>query len=116
MALVREAVRLNGTTGLAITKLDVLGGLPELKICTAYRYEGNDILYPPQREGALGAVTSVYETMPGWREDISSCRSFDALPEAAKRYLNRVEELAGAPIAIISVGPGREETICKKNS
>jgi len=116
MALVREAVRLNGTTGLAITKLDVLGGLPELKICTAYRYEESDILYPPQREGALGAVTPVYETMPGWREDISSCRSFDALPEAAKRYLNRVEELAGAPIAIISVGPGREETLCKKNS
>jgi len=115
MVLVREAVRLNGTTGLAVTKLDVLGGLPELKICTGYRYEGNDILYPPQREGALAAVTPLYETMPGWQEDISSCRSFDDLPEAAKRYLNRIEELAGAPITIISVGPGREETLCKKN-
>jgi adenylosuccinate synthase len=111
MVLLREAVRLNGTTGLAVTKLDVLGGLDELKICTAYEYEGGRILYPPQREGALAHVKPVYETLPGWKEDVSGLRAWDELPEAARRYLTRVEELSGAPARIISVGPDREQTI-----
>jgi len=113
MVVVRECVRLNGTTDLAVTKLDVLGGLPELKICTAYRYENAEILYPPQREGSLGAVTPIYETMPGWQDDISSCRAFTDLPQAARHYLDRMEELASAPVSIISVGPGREQTLYK---
>ncbi|WP_243359800.1 adenylosuccinate synthase [Fundidesulfovibrio terrae] len=111
--LLREAVRLNGTTGLAVTKLDVLGGLDQLEICTAYTYEGAEILYPPQREGALAHVTPVYETLPGWKEDVTSCRSWSDLPQAARNYLTRVEELSGAPVRIISVGPDREQTIYK---
>ncbi|MFZ5426767.1 MAG: adenylosuccinate synthase [Thermodesulfobacteriota bacterium] len=111
MVVLREAVRLNGTTGLAVTKLDVLGGLKEIKICTSYRYEGAEILYPPQLEGALGKVEPVYETMPGWSGDVSVCRSFEELPEAARKYIERVEELSGAPVRIISVGPDRAQTI-----
>jgi adenylosuccinate synthase len=111
MVLLREAVRLNGTTGLAITKLDVLGGLDEIKICTAYRYDGGEILYPPQREGALAHVEPVYETLPGWKQDVSACRAWDDLPEAARKYLARVQEMSGAPIRIVSVGPDREQTI-----
>jgi adenylosuccinate synthase len=111
--LLREAVRLNGTTGLAVTKLDVLGGLDKLEICTAYTYEGKEILYPPQREGALAHVTPVYETLPGWKEDVTSCRSWNDLPQAARNYLARVEELSGAPVRIVSVGPDREQTIYK---
>jgi adenylosuccinate synthase len=113
MVLLRESVRLNGTTGLAITKLDVLGGLDKLQICTSYRYEGQDILYPPQRENALAKVTPVYETLPGWKEDVTACRSWEELPQAARNYLTRVEELSGAPVSIISVGPDRAQTIYK---
>jgi adenylosuccinate synthase len=113
MVLLREAVRLNGTTGLAVTKLDVLGGLDSIQICTSYRYEGRDILYPPQREGALAHVTPNYETLPGWKEDVTACRSWDELPKAARDYLTRVEELSGAPVRIISVGPDRAQTIYK---
>ena len=111
MVLLREAVRLNGTTGLALTKLDVLGGLDKIKICTAYRYEGAEILYPPQREGALAHVEPIYETMPCWTEDVSKCRTWDELPKAAKDYILRLEELSGAPVSIVSVGPDREQTI-----
>ena len=111
--LLREAVRLNGTTGLAVTKLDVLGGLDTLQICTAYSYEGKEILYPPQREGALANVTPVYETLPGWKDDVTGCRSWNDLPQAARNYLTRMEELSGAPVRIISVGPDREQTIYK---
>ncbi len=111
MVLLREAVRLNGTTDLAVTKLDVLGGLTELKICTAYDYDGGSILYPPQRENALAHVAPVYETMPGWTEDVSGCRTFVDLPKAARDYLHRVEELSGARVSIVSVGPDREQTI-----
>ena len=113
MVILREAVRLNGTTGLAITKLDVLGGLDTIKICTSYRHDGGEILYPPQREGALGLVEPVYESMPGWKEDVSVCRTYGELPEAARRYVERVEELSGAPARIISVGPDRAQTIYK---
>jgi len=113
MVLLRESVRLNGTTGLAVTKLDVLGGLDEIKICTSYRYDGGEILYPPQRENALAKVTPVYETLPGWKQDVTACRSWEELPEAARAYLSRMEELSGAPIRIVSVGPDREQTIYK---
>ncbi|WP_243438651.1 adenylosuccinate synthase [Fundidesulfovibrio soli] len=109
--LLREAVRLNGTTGLAVTKLDVLGGLDKIKICIGYLYQGETILYPPQREGALAHVEPIYETVPGWKDDITGCRTWESLPEAARKYLQRVEELAGAPVSVISVGPDREQTI-----
>ncbi|WP_029893453.1 adenylosuccinate synthase [Desulfohalovibrio reitneri] len=111
VVLLREAVRLNGPTSLALTKLDVLGGLDELKICTAYEYEGRTLDYPPQEQGALEGVKPVYETLPGWKEDISEARSLDDLPRAARDYVARIEELAGVRCSVVSVGPGREQTI-----
>ncbi len=111
--ILREAVRLNGPTELAITKLDVLSGLPELKICVAYDCAGRRLDYPPQEENGMAGVTPVYETLPGWDEDISQVTSWEALPAAAKTYLRRVEQLAGTPTGLISVGPGREQTFSR---
>jgi len=113
--IVRNSVRLNGLTGVAITKLDVLGGLDELKICTGYRVSGDTMSDFPASLKVLGACEPIYETLPGWSEDISEIRSFGELPENTRNYLNRVEELLETPIDIISVGPGRDETIVLKN-
>jgi len=113
MVLLRESVRLNGTTELAITKLDVLSGLTEIKICVAYKHKGGQVLYPPQEENALEGVQPVYETMPGWPGDIGSCRAWGDLPAEARDYLLRLEELSGAPIGIVSVGPDRAQTLRK---
>ena len=109
--LLQNAVRLNGLTGLVITKLDVLDGLESLKICTGYEYNG-EILYDfPANLKILGACKPVFETLPGWPEDISGLRKLENLPKNARRYLDRIEELLETPIDIVSVGPGREETI-----
>ncbi len=113
--ILENAVRLNSLSGLAITKLDVLGGLDELKICTAYEYAGQRINYFPADLKVLAACQPVYETHPGWEEDISGIRDYDALPENAKKYLERVNELVDTPIQIVSVGPGRDETIVLDN-
>lgn len=113
--LLNNSVRLNGLTGLAITKLDVLGGLDELRICTTYRVGDEELPAFPASLDLLAKCEPVYETLPGWSEDISTIRSFDDLPENAKAYLNRIVELTGVPHQIISVGPGREETIVMEN-
>ena len=110
IALLRESVRLNSLTELTLTKLDVLSGLNELKICVAYKYKGEQVLYPPQAEAALADVEPVYETMPGWQEDITKARSWNDLPEACKKYIERIEKLLEVPVRIISVGPDRAET------
>ncbi len=107
----RESVRLNGITDLALTKLDVLQNLPVLKICVAYELDGKTLDYLPQEEGALERVTPVYEEVPGFEEDISGCRDFAELPDTVRAYVERLEELAGARISFVSVGPGREQTI-----
>lgn len=105
------AAWLNGFTGLAITKLDVLDGLPELKICTHYRLpDGSLIDYVPDTP-LLEKIEPVYETWPGWSESTVAARRWEDLPETARRYLKRIEELAGAPIAYVSVGPEREAMI-----
>ncbi|MDE6735450.1 MAG: adenylosuccinate synthase [Desulfovibrio sp.] len=109
----RESVRLNGITDLALTKLDVLQNLPVLKICVAYELDGKTLEYLPQEEGALARVTPIYEEMPGFEEDISDCRNFDELPDTVRAYVERLEELAGARVSIVSVGPGREQTILR---
>ena len=109
--IVKNAVRLNGLTGTVITKLDVLGGVEELKICTGYRYQGELITDFPTSLNVLGRCEPVYESLPGWKEDISTIRRREDLPEQARRYLDRVEELIEVPIDIISVGPGRDQTI-----
>ncbi len=113
--LLNNSVRLNGLTGLAITKLDVLGGLDELRICTTYRVGNEELPAFPASLDLLAKCEPVYETLPGWSDDISTIRRFDDLPENAKAYLNRIVELTGVPHQIISVGPGREETIVMEN-
>lgn len=105
----RFAVRVNGLTSLAITKVDVLSGVEQLELCTAYRYEGE--LYDEPPFDALGEVEPIYEQLPGFSEDITGCREIDQLPAAARRYLDRISELVGCPIDLVSVGPDREQTI-----
>ncbi len=115
VVLLRNAVRLNGLTGVAVTKLDVLGGLESLKICTGYQVDGEPVNDFPASLKTLAACEPVYEELPGWSEDISGVRTWKALPENTRRYLRRVEELLETPIDIVSVGPGRNETIVLKN-
>lgn len=113
LVVLRESQRLNGPTEIALTKVDVLNGLQELNLCVAYAYNGQEVLYPPQEENAMAHVQPIYETMPGWEEDISECRTFAELPLAAQNYIARIEELLGLPVAIVSVGPDREQTIMR---
>ncbi|BBO88654.1 adenylosuccinate synthase [Desulfosarcina ovata] len=113
--ILNNAVRLNGLTGLAITKLDVLGELDELKICTAYSLNGEVIDEVPANLNHLAACKPVYETLPGWRQNIRAIRRYEDLPELARQYLSRIEALTGVPIQIVSVGPGRDETIVLNN-
>jgi len=113
--ILRNSARLNGLTGLAITKLDVLGELESLKICNAYEYNGEVIHDFPASIKILGACKPVLETLPGWSEDITGVRKIEDLPQNAKNYLKRIEELTETPINIVSVGPGRDETIIVNN-
>jgi len=113
--ILENAARLNSLSGLAITKLDVLGGLAEIKICTAYDYEGQRLEHFPTDLNVLAACKPVYETHPGWDEDISGIREYGDLPENARTYLERIQQLAATPIQIVSVGPGRDETIVLDN-
>ena len=111
--ILRETVRLNGLTDIALTKLDVLQRLPVLQICVGYAYQGQRLDYPPQEEGALARVEPIYEQLPGFEDDISECDSFDALPETVQAYIRRIEELLGVPVSIISVGAERRQTIIR---
>ncbi len=111
--VLRESVRLCGITDIALTKLDVLSGLKEICVCTAYMYEGQKLDYPPQVENGMARVTPVYETLPGWSGSIENAARWEDLPEAARRYIGRLEELAGVPVSIVSVGPDREQTIIR---
>lgn len=111
--ILRETVRLNGLTDIALTKLDVLRNLPALRICVAYDYEGRRIEYLPQEEGALERVTPIYEELPGFEEDISQCSSFEDLPDAVQAYVRRIEELTGVNVSLVSVGADRQQTIVR---
>lgn len=113
--ILRNAARLNGLTGLCITKLDVLGDLKTLNICTGYECDGKKIDYFPASLKVLEKCKAIYETFPGWSEDISGIRDFESLPQNARTYLNRIEDLTETPITLISVGPGREQTIVLRN-
>lgn len=108
---IREAVRLNGMTGLAVTKLDVLNGLEGIKVCTAYSYRGELIEEFPRDADILHDCIPVYEEYEGWRSDICDARDMAELPMQAKAYLSKLEELAGCPIVLVSVGPRRDQTI-----
>src|SRR5215475_762606 len=107
----RTAARVNGLTSLALTKIDVLSGLPTLCICTAYEYRGQRYDEVPASAKVLEGLTPIYEDLPGWSERLTDLRSLDALPANARRYVERIEQLIGVPVKMISVGAGREETI-----
>ena len=109
----RYAVALNDPTGIALTKLDVLTGIEELKVCVAYRLDGRTIEDFPRSAARLARCIPVYETIPGWEDPIVRIRSFDRLPSEARGYIERIEEACGVPARLISVGPGPEETILR---
>ncbi len=107
----RYAARVNGFTELVVTKLDVLSGLEELKIAVAYDLDGQTSNAMPRYTPTFDRVTPIYETLPGWTSDISDIRTFAELPENARHYIERIAELVGVPITLISVGPEREQAI-----
>jgi adenylosuccinate synthase len=109
--LLREAVTVNGLTDLAINKLDILSGFEELKICTAYDIDGKVTEDFPMTLAEAERAKPVYETLPGWSEDVRGLTSIDQFPDNARRYIERIEAIAEIPAALLSVGPGREETI-----
>jgi adenylosuccinate synthase len=113
--LMRRSRQINGLTSLCLTKMDVLDGLEELKICTAYRYDGKELPVAPVGAEALAGSEPIYETMPGWSETTRGITNFEALPQAAKNYIARLAELVGVPIDIVSTGPDRDETIVIKD-
>lgn len=110
------SVRVSGMKGFVLTKLDTLTGLKKIKICKGYKYEGKVIENFPASLEDLALCEPVYEEMDGWDEEISTARSFDELPNNAKKYIKRIEELIGINASIISVGPDREQTIVLKES
>jgi adenylosuccinate synthase len=112
LVALRYAARLNSLTALAITKLDVLSGIPTLKVCTSYRGpEGAEFDHFPYHQSILHHCTGKYIEMPGWSEDVTECRSEDDLPAAARDYLQFVADFVKVPVALIGVGPGRDEVI-----
>jgi adenylosuccinate synthase len=114
--VVRYGNLINHLDTLVVTKLDVLDQLKELRICTGYLHQGRPLTYFPTDVGVLGEVSPVYETYPGWEQDTSDIQNYDDLPAKAKTYLNRLGELTGADISIISTGPNRSETIVLEES
>ena len=109
--LVRQTIRTSGINGVALTKLDVLDGLEEIKICVGYTLEGRAIDYLPAAQAAQAAVVPVYETLEGWKESTAGARSWNDLPAQAVKYVRHVEELIGAPVALLSTSPERDDTI-----
>ena len=107
----RHARRVNGLDGIAVTKLDILTGLDEVRICTAYRLNGDVLASIPAGIAALEACEPVYETLPGWREDLRGARSLADLPQAAQTYLRRIAELTGTPLLLFGTGAEREQIV-----
>jgi adenylosuccinate synthase len=107
----RYAARLNGLTELFVTKLDVLSGCVSLKVCTAYRADGETFEDFPPHQSLFHRAEPVYEELEGWDEDLGAVRSFGDLPNAARTYLERVQELVGVPIGVVSVGPDRAQSL-----
>jgi adenylosuccinate synthase len=109
--LVRQAIKVGGVTGIALTKLDVLDGFEELKICTGYRCNGQVLNHLPASMDLQAVVEPIYESMPGWSESTRGARSWMDLPASAIKYIRRIEELIEAPVALLSTSPEREDTI-----
>ncbi|UNM95257.1 adenylosuccinate synthase [Ignatzschineria rhizosphaerae] len=109
--VLKRSIDINSLTGLCLTKLDVLDGMDEVKICTGYRLDGEVVNYPPYGAENFARCEAIYETMPGWSESTVGVMSFEALPQAAQNYIKRLEELVKVPVDIISTGPDRNETL-----
>jgi adenylosuccinate synthase len=109
--MLRQAVRLNGLTELAVTKLDVLDAFDTLKVCVAYEAEGEKYLHPPYHQSVLHKVKPVYEELPGWKTDLTAATSLDDLPPEACNYLDFLADACGVPVGLVGVGPGREQFV-----
>ena len=113
--LVRQTVRTSGIDGIALTKLDILDGFDEIKVCVGYHLDGREIDYLPASEHAQARVEPVYESAEGWQEGTAHARSWAQLPAQAVKYVRRIEELIGCPVTLLSTSPEREDTILMKN-
>ena len=113
--LVRQTVKTSGISGIALTKLDVLDGLKEIKVCVGYELDGSRIDYLPASMGAQARVKPIYETLEGWSQTTAGARSWADLPAQAIKYVRRIEELIGCPVALLSTSPEREDTILVQN-
>ena len=113
--LVRQTVRTSGMHGIALTKLDILDGLRDLKVCVGYRLDGREIDYLPASEHAQAKVEPIYETVEGWQAETARARSWAQLPAQAIKYVRRIEELVGCPVTLLSTSPEREDTILMQN-
>ncbi|OOK69942.1 adenylosuccinate synthetase [Mycobacterium kansasii] len=111
----RYATRVNGITDFFLTKLDVLSSLETVPVCVGYRIDGKQTGEMPMTQSDLCRAEPIYQELPGWWEDISAARDFDDLPAKARDYVLRLEELAGAPVSCIGVGPGRDQTIVRRD-
>jgi adenylosuccinate synthase len=109
--MVRQAVKVAGITGIALTKLDVLDGLPEIKVCTAYRWRGETLHHLPASASIQAELEPIYETVEGWQESTRGARSWAALNAPAIKYIRRIEELIEAPVALFSTSPERDDTV-----
>ena len=114
-ALLKRSAQVNGLSGLCITKLDVLDGLSELQLCTGYRLDGELIDILPMGADDIARCEPVYETMPGWKDSTVGVTQLDKLPQAARNYLRRIEEVTGVPIHVVSTSPDRDHTILLRN-
>ncbi|WP_419728908.1 adenylosuccinate synthase [Lichenicola sp.] len=113
--LVRRAVRVGGITGLALTKLDVLDGFAEIRVCTGYRLDGQEVRHLPAAPAAQSRVEPIYETIEGWQGSTRGARTWGELPAAAIKYVRRIEELVEAPVTLLSTSPERDDTILMRD-
>ena len=113
--LVRQTVRTSGIDGIALTKLDILDGFPTIEVCVRYKIDGTEIDHLPASQGAQTRVEPVYETIEGWQGTTAGARSWADLPAQAIKYVRRIEELIGTPVALVSTSPERDDTILVRN-
>ena len=112
--ILKYIANINGLTGISLMLLDILSELDEIKICTSYQLDGKEIFTVPARNDDFNRCVPNYITMPGWKEDITHCSTYEELPENAKKYIQKIEELVGVEVVFVSVGAGREQTIIRK--
>ncbi len=113
LVALKYTAQLSGATGIALMLVDVLAGMPELKLCTGYRHHGEMLENFPADAAVLDTLEPVYETVPGFEESVEECRRFDNLPDNARAYIRRIEEFVGVPVVLVSVGPRRDQTVLR---